>query len=103
MSLLVQRVARVRARVNAVDDFLYGLLVQPAFAQHCRPTETTIPHISPREIRSFELRLPPLALQQTFATRIQAVEALKTTHRAALAELEALFASLQLRAFTGQL
>ena len=46
---------------------------------------------------------PPLALQQTFATRIQAVEALKTTHRAALAESNALFASLQHRAFAGQL
>ena len=44
---------------------------------------------------------PPLALQQTFATRIQAVESLKFTHRAALAELDALFASLQHRAFTG--
>ena len=102
-ALLVQRVARVRARPNALDDFLYGLLRQPAFAQHCRPTETTIPHISPREIRSFGLRLPPLALQQTFATRIQAVESLKPTHRAALAELNALFASLQHRAFAGQL
>ena len=46
---------------------------------------------------------PPLALQQTFATRIQAVESLKTTHRAALAESNALFASLQHRAFAGQL
>jgi type I restriction enzyme, S subunit len=45
----------------------------------------------------------PSALQQTFATRIQAVEALKATHRAALAELDALFASLQHRAFSGGL
>ena len=45
----------------------------------------------------------PLALQQTFATRIQAVESLKATHRAALAESSALFASLQHRAFAGQL
>lgn len=102
-ALLVQRVARVRARANAVNDFLYGLLMQPEFAQHCRPTETTIPHISPKEIRSFELRLPPLALQEVFATRVQAVESLKATHRAALAECDALFASLQHRAFAGQL
>jgi type I restriction enzyme S subunit len=47
--------------------------------------------------------MPPLTVQQTFATRIQAVESLKTTHRAALAELDALFASLQHRAFAGQL
>ena len=46
---------------------------------------------------------PPLPLQQTFATRIQAIEALKSTHRIALAQLDALFASLQHRAFSGTL
>ena len=54
-------------------------------------------------IKSMPISVPPLALQQTFATRIQAVEALKTTHRAALVELNALFASLQHRAFSGGL
>jgi len=54
-------------------------------------------------IKAMPISLPPLALQQTFATRIQAVESLKATHRAALAELDALFASLQHRAFAGQL
>ena len=47
--------------------------------------------------------IAPLPLQQTFATRIAAIEALKTTHRRALAALDALFASLQQRAFTGAL
>jgi type I restriction enzyme S subunit len=50
-----------------------------------------------------KMYLPPLPLQQTFATRIQAIEALKATHRTALAELDALFASLQQRAFAGEL
>ena len=59
--------------------------------------------ISVSNVRDAPVALPPLALQQTFATRIQAVEALKATHRAALAELDALFASLQHRAFAGQL
>lgn len=35
--------------------------------------------------------------------RIQAIETLKATHRAALTELDALFASLQQRAFAGEL
>jgi type I restriction enzyme S subunit len=47
--------------------------------------------------------VPSLPLQQTFATRIAAIEALKATHRRALAALDALFASLQQRAFAGQL
>jgi len=45
----------------------------------------------------------PVDLQQTFIARIQAIEALKTTHRAAQSELDALFASLQQRAFSGLL
>jgi type I restriction enzyme, S subunit len=52
---------------------------------------------------SIPIPLFPLALQQTFATRIQAIESLKTTHRTALTDLDALFASLQQRAFAGEL
>ncbi len=54
-------------------------------------------------LRGLSIPLPPLPLQQTFATRIAAIEALKATHRRALAALDALFASLQQRAFAGQL
>lgn len=55
------------------------------------------------KIKAFRLPVPPLPLQQTFATRIASIEALKATHRRALAALDALFASLQQRAFAGQL
>ena len=54
-------------------------------------------------MRETPIALPPLPLQQTFATRIAAIEALKATHRRALAALDELFASLQQRAFTGAL
>ena len=46
---------------------------------------------------------PPLPLQREFARRVSAVEKLKAAQRAALAELDALFASLQHRAFRGEL
>ena len=59
--------------------------------------------ISVSNVRETPVALPPLSLQQTFATRIQAIEALKATHRTALAQLDALFASLQQRAFAGEL
>ena len=54
-------------------------------------------------LRGLNIPAPPLVLQQTFATRIQSVESLKGTHRAALQELDRLFASLQHRAFRGEL
>jgi type I restriction enzyme S subunit len=54
-------------------------------------------------IKAMPIQLPPVALQQTFAARIQSVEALKASHRAALLALDKLFASLQHRAFAGEL
>ncbi|MES2356059.1 MAG: restriction endonuclease subunit S [Pseudomonadota bacterium] len=102
-ALLVQRVARVRGKNNVPNEFLFHLLNQPSFTRHCRPTETTVPHISPKDIRSFLFPLPPLKLQREFAHHVTTIEKLKTTHRASLTELDALFASLQHRAFRGEL
>ena len=59
--------------------------------------------ISVSEVRAAPIAVPPLSLQREFARRIAAVEKLKTTHRASLAELDALFATLQHRAFRGEL
>ena len=66
-------------------------------------TAATIAHLTGEKLKAMEIPVPPLPLQQTFATHIQAIESLKTTHRAALAQLDALFASLQERAFAGLL
>lgn len=62
-----------------------------------------VPNLHLKDIRGTKIPVPPLPLQQTFATRIASIEALKATHRRALAALDALFASLQHRAFAGQL
>ncbi|CAN5197626.1 hypothetical protein BH20VER2_BH20VER2_12020 [soil metagenome] len=55
------------------------------------------------DIRSFVIPLPPIELQREFARRVTAVERLKTAQRASLTELDALFATLQHRAFRGEL
>ncbi|MET4592604.1 restriction endonuclease subunit S [Arthrobacter sp. 754] len=60
-------------------------------------------NINAKEVQSIRLPLPPLELQQTFASRVAAVEELKEKHRKHLAELDSLFASLQDRAFKGEL
>jgi type I restriction enzyme S subunit len=59
--------------------------------------------ITKAQIEVFEAICPPIDLQREFARRVTAVEKLKTAQRAALAELDALFASLQHRAFRGEL
>jgi len=98
-ALLVQRVARLRGRNEMPSAYLFHLLRQPAFTRHCRPTETTIPHISPRDIRSFAFPFPPIDLQREFARRVGTVEKQVTAQHASLAQLDALFTSLQHRAF----
>jgi len=47
--------------------------------------------------------MPEAQRQPEFARRVTAVESLKTAQRASLAELDPLFATLQHRAFRGEL
>jgi type I restriction enzyme S subunit len=56
-----------------------------------------------REVKRLVYILPPLALQQRFAAVVESVERQKSAQRAHLAELDALFAALQHRAFRGEL
>jgi len=62
-----------------------------------------VPDLHLDQIQSFLIPLPSIEEQQKFAHRVEAVEKLKATHRASLTELEALFVSLQHRAFRGEL
>jgi type I restriction enzyme S subunit len=62
-----------------------------------------IKHLHLIDVRTLRIPLPPIELQGEFTRRVTAVERLKTAHRASLAELDALFASLQHRAFRGEL
>ncbi|MEI8189822.1 MAG: restriction endonuclease subunit S, partial [candidate division NC10 bacterium] len=54
-------------------------------------------------ISEMPIPVPPLQLQGEYDRRVVAVEKLKAAHRASLAELDALFVSLQHRAFRGEL
>ena len=60
-------------------------------------------HLNLGSLRSAPIPLPPLNLQHRFAAIVAAIEQQKATQRAHLAELDALFASLQSRAFRGSL
>jgi len=98
----------VRLRVNRSNEPVYlARFLNSAYAKRmlrgmCKSI-VGMANINAKEIQAMKIALPPLPLQQTFATRIQAIEALKATHRAALAQLDALFSSLQQRAFAGEL
>jgi type I restriction enzyme S subunit len=64
---------------------------------------TGIASINLSQLKRFPLLLPPLHLQQRFASVVEAVEAHKASLHSQLASLESLFASLQARAFSGKL
>lgn len=66
-------------------------------------TSSTISHLTGEKLKVMNIPIPPIDLQNEFAHRVEAVEKLKAAHRASLSELDALFASLQHRAFRGEL
>ena len=59
--------------------------------------------VNQQDVKSLRLLVPPLDLQRSFAARAAAADKLKAVHRASLAQFDALFASLQHRAFRGEL
>lgn len=63
----------------------------------------TLPNLNTSIVANLIIPVPPLNLQNAFATRVAEIDKLKTHHHAHLAKLDALFASLQHRAFRGEL
>lgn len=64
---------------------------------------STVKHLPLPACRSFELRLPPIALQTEFSRRLKAIRLLQNRSAHSLSELDTLFSSLQHRAFSGEL
>ncbi|WP_072143525.1 restriction endonuclease subunit S [Pseudanabaena sp. 'Roaring Creek'] len=98
---------RVRIKLNELHPrFLMWLIGSKRgksyFLKSAKQT-TGIASINMTQLKGFPVLIPPLQLQKEFAQRVEAVEKLKATHRASLSQLEALFASLQHRAFRGEL
>ncbi|WP_255684273.1 restriction endonuclease subunit S [Micromonospora okii] len=99
----------IRARFDPariVPIFACHYVNSPGGRRHLlRAAKTTsgLNTISVSDVRSTPLATPPLDLQHAFAHRVAKVEDLKAAHQRSLTELDALFASLQDRAFRGLL
>lgn len=102
-SLLVQRVARIRGRTRAESLFFFFAIDSAAFTRHCKPTETTIPHISPIELRAYMVPRPPDALLDDFYQAANISLRQNNLMGRALDEAEHLFSSCCQRAFRGEL
>ena len=101
-SLLVQRTARLRAK-SINQSFLYAHLKDSSFTKHCKPTETTVPHISIKDIQTFQVLCPPEELQTSFARIAEKAERIKSSYQQSLTDLESLYGALSQQAFKGEL
>jgi len=68
-----------------------------------RVTGSAQQNFGPSHLRELWITLPPVDAQQLFDKRVAGVECVRTVHRTHLGRLDALFASLQDRAFRGEL
>lgn len=92
-----------RRYVNAA--YICGLLNQPAaerMAQSLILGQTRL-RISMGRLRELEVPVPHFTLQEAFSARLSALERLKARQVDSLTALDSLFASLQHRAFRGEL
>lgn len=99
-------VCLIKPKREIVDSkYLVAVLGTPAIKMQAdnRIKGIGVPDLHLDQIQNFLVPLPPLPLQQAFARRVEAIETLKAAHRASLAKLDALFASLQHQAFRGEL
>jgi type I restriction enzyme S subunit len=97
--------ALLRAGPEVLPGYLLGAINSPVCSQQFSGALKGIgvPNLHLKEIRNTKVPKPPLVSQKTFTQRIEALEHQKVLHRSSLAELDALFASLQHRAFRGEL
>jgi type I restriction enzyme S subunit len=61
-----------------------------------------MPGINVSKLKGLTIQAPPFDMQRQFSRRVAAIEELKSTHGISLAAFDALFASLQHRAFRGE-
>jgi type I restriction enzyme S subunit len=101
-----RHVAHIKPKHELIDStFLSYLLESVDLRHHADKVAVGLAQktVTLEELKKFPIPLPPLPLQRAFAARVAEIDKLKAHHRAHLARLDALFASLQHRAFRGDL
>ena len=87
--------------------FVWHLFRQPRFrreiGRRATGTSGSMQNISQPRVLSIPTGLPPLDLQRSFAQRVTAIGSARDRWKLGLGELDALFGSLQQRAFKGEL
>ena len=92
-ALLIQRTARIKA-IDFNQSFVRHLLEQPEFKEHCTVKGTMVPHISNKDIASYEVPVVPKQLQQEFASFVAEVDKSRFIVQKQIEKLQTLYDSL---------
>ena len=89
-SLLVQRVARLRAKKGLDQNYLRCLVSSDYFSNYLQPivTGVNVPHISGKQIGDFKIPLPSYPIQQKIAAIISAYDELIDNNQRRIVLLE---------------
>ena len=98
---ILMRVSMTKADANYICQLLNNPCMVSMALQLVRGQ--TRGRISLGRLKELQIHLPPMELQLRFAAIVRSVEQQKARQRAHLSELDTLFASLQSRAFRGDL
>jgi len=100
---LVQRVARLRPKEAMFSEYIYSCIKSHAFEKHCCPTETTVPHISPVELRAYEVLIPDKTMLANYHVAVGKIKSAIIRMQDAASCAANVFESLSQKAFSGQL
>lgn len=93
---LGQRTMLLRADSSIISNvFLHKVILSEWVKLQIRAVNvsSTVAHVNIKDFKQFNIPLPPLPLQQLFASRIEAIEAQKANVKAAIEKLETLLAA----------
>ena len=96
---------RLASNCGLEPEFVSSQMTTPTYKAYIKSfmAGSAQPYVNLSGVRKMELIRPPLDFQRQFISRKMAIRAARQRQREALAESERLFASLQHRAFRGQL
>ena len=105
-AVIPANMAKISPKKNLISSgYLHAFLTHESIAKRFSElsSKTAQPALSLGKIKSMPLPVPPLEKQKIFEDHISIIERLECSLRTSLSVFEALFASLQHRAFTGAL
>ena len=97
---------RISLRTEVVNPMFLNLQLRSGSMRAVLKSKSktaTMTTIDQKALSSVEVVVPPVGLQNRFVAIVESIEQQKAYQRAHLAELDTLFASLQYRAFRGEL